>query len=315
MFATMRATMRSSIPANFKYLISLVSRMTKKQRCLGIVALIFLMLVLGFFLRTPVLVVTDVSFSRIYGVDRLRNQSLQTSFQLYRRLIVIPVSEQAGSDTIVIAVEHAARVPFAVLFPYRYVDAASLYKDKHPQARVLLMMGRNQPPQLRAGITLIRTDVPVDLYRAGIAAAFFATQSESETGRILFFDDESTPLRHRQAFQDGLSRRSFTNEVVFSNPVEPGSRYDILCAVLTAAGHSFWEREVSMPVVLFSWVNPAITPGVVKVIFDDSPIAVAARALRASSRLDEVFVPSRPHVMVSRLPEGAFRLWRLIRLR
>ena len=295
------------------HLISLVSHLTKKQRCLIIVAAAFLVLVGTFFLRAPVLVVTDTSFSRMYGLKRQRDQALQTSFQLFRRLIAVPVSEQAGADTIVIAVEHAARAPFAVLFPYRYVDAASLYKDNYPQAQVLLMMGRNQPPPLRAGITVIRTDVPLDLYRAGLAAAFLAAQNESESGRLLFFDDENTPEQHRQVFQDALSRRGFTREVIFRNPQEQGSYYDIVCAVLTSAGHSFMERETATPIVLFSWINPDITPSAVKVIFDDSPLAVAGGALRASSRLEEAFVPSRPKVMGSRLSRGAFSLWRLVR--
>jgi len=319
MRAKMRAIMPAKIPdklANLlKRLMSWLSQLTKKQRCLIVVAIVMLVLVGAYFLRAPVLVVTDPSFNRLYGRERQRDRVLQTSLKLYRRLIVVPVSEQAGSDTIVIAVEHAARVPFAVLFPYRYVDAASLYKDNYPNAQVLLMMGRTQPPPLRAGITVVRTNVPVDLYRAGLAAAFLAAQNETEMGRLLFFDDENTPALHRQIFLDALSRRGFTQEVIFRNPQEQGAHYDIVSAVLTSAGYSFMERESVTPIVLFSWINPAITPSIVKVIFDDSPLAVAAEALRASSRLDEVFVPSRSKVMFSRLAKGSFRLWRLVHLK
>jgi len=66
----------------------------------------------------------------------------------------------------------------------------------------------------------------------------------------------------------------------------------------------FLEQNLCIPVILFSWIDPARTPGAVKMLFNDSPLAQAAGALRAfSPGGGEVFLPSRARVLSGRIEE------------
>ncbi|GHU17500.1 hypothetical protein FACS1894163_08460 [Spirochaetia bacterium] len=52
------------------------------------------------------------------------------------------------------------------------------------------------------------------------------------------------------------------------------------CPVLTVRAPNFFDRDAKIPVILFSWLDPALTSANVKVIFDDSPWALAFAAFR-----------------------------------
>jgi hypothetical protein len=52
---------------------------------------------------------------------------------------------------------------------------------------------------------------------------------------------------------------------------------------MSGAPPHFFEGAVTTPVILFSWIDPALTSRAVKVIFDDSPWALAVQAVQAMS--------------------------------
>ena len=257
-----------------------------------------------FFLRSPVLIVTDASFNHIYGAQRLTLALVRNSLELFRRLVFVPVYEQAGPDIIALVVERAARSPYAVLFPQRYVDGARIFRDRHPHVPVLVMWGRNPLPQayVQTGLVFVRTDSATDLYRAGLTAAALVPEAK----KVLFFVDGTLEDQYREAFREGLRNQGFSEDPVYVDPayMEYLPDGDIGCVVLLGLALEFLEQNPEIPVILFSWIDPALTPRSVRIVFDDSPPAVAVKALRAfSPGAREIFVPSRPTVLSDRIEE------------
>ena len=83
-------------------------------------------------------------------------------------------------------------------------------------------------------------------------------------------------------------------EPVFANVSADYSSYSgIACVVITGPAHDFLENNPGIPVILFSWIDPALTPEPVKLIFDDSPLTLAVRALKPLPS-GEILVSSRP---------------------
>jgi hypothetical protein len=248
---------------------------------LGAVLLILISGIVSFYVRSPVLLVTDISFDALYGVRRSREKQIALSLRFFRRVKTVSVAENIGTDMLAFAVEEAHRNPCGVLFPYRYYEAAGRYAARFPQVPVVLFGGRIQEAPEEGGL-FIATDVMTDLYRAGRCAALFA---QKDGGRVLFFQETSLSSDYRETFLLGLRDQGFEGEPLFVNA---GTDYavpeDTACVVLTGSAVSFLERNLPVPVILFSWIDPALTARGVKIIFDDSPWAMAARALTMLSR-------------------------------
>jgi hypothetical protein len=254
---------------------------------------------LVFFTRAPVLVVTDDSFDVLYGKQRGWEKFVRTSLRLWRPVVMVRIAENAGTDMVAFAVEEAAagrEGDAPVLIPYRYYAGAVRYRAQNPQARVAVLEGRGV--QVRTGspaspgLVSIGTDSVSDLYRAGGAAAVLAGE-----GTILFFHDRNLTERERGAFLQGLRDNSYGREPVF---LASGSEYndldDVSCAVLGASAASLLDKYTNIPLIVFSWVDPALTPSNVYLVFDDSPWALAVEAVKLLEAGDEnegVSLPSR----------------------
>jgi len=270
------------------------------------IALLFVLTLTGmFFLRSPVLIVTDASFYQLYGSQRFRLAVIRNSLELFRRVIAVPVSENAGPDVIALVVEAALRSPRAVLFPQRYIEGARIFNDRHPEVPVLVMWGRNPLPDIfrqESGIVFVRTDNATDLYRAGLSAAILVNEERD----VLFFTDGSLRDQYREAFEDGLLNQGFTNRMVYLDAfMDHVSYIEIGCVIVAGPALRFLERGLDIPVILFSWIDPVQTPRSVRIVFNDSPLALASGALRAfpSAAANEIFVPSRPAVLSARIEE------------
>ena len=160
-----------------------------------LIVLLFFSILGGiFFSRSPVLVVTDPSFNYLYGPQRLRLRAITSSLELFRRVIPVPVAENAGPDLIALVVDGVSRSPRAVLFPYRYLDGAQAYKASHPQVPVLVTGAGSLPSP--GTVAFVRTDIAADLYRAGLCAAVLM----GETRGVLFFTDGTLHDQYREAF-------------------------------------------------------------------------------------------------------------------
>ena len=257
-----------------------------------------------FYLRSPVLVVTDNSFSVVYGVLRFTLRDVMTSLELFRRVIPVRVSESAGSDLVDLAVEEASPSPLAVLFPYRYLEGARNYREKYPGIPALVMMGREPKIQAPdADLSFVYTDIVQELYRAGLCAAALT----GENKRILFFSDRALSSEYRNAFQEGLRNQGFLDNPVYASVSTDYSSYsDIGCVIVAGAASKFLERNLKIPIILFSWADPALTPRTVKLVFDDSPLVVAADVIKALSLQEvpgEILASSDPVILPARIED------------
>ena len=278
----------------------------KKLLTLISILLFFLIFAAVFFSRSPILIVTDTSFDRLYGSVRLRQKVSSISREFFCRVIPVTVSESAGPDLIAIAVETVSPKPRAVLFPYRYMEGARFYKNNRPDAPVLVIGGGNTSVSEESALTYVTTDTVTDIYRAGLCAAFLAGDE-----RALFFSDGILPGQYREAFREGLRFRGSLADPIFINAtVDYSSFTGVGCVVVAGPAVRFLDRNLKIPVILFSWTDPGLTPRTVKIVFDDSPWALAAEAIRSlPSAGGEILLSSAPEVLKDRIGEKKdFRL-------
>jgi hypothetical protein len=243
-----------------------------------------------FYLRPPLILVSDASFDALYGVYRTWEKRIGLSLRFFRRVKPVVAAENIGSDMLVFAVEEAARSPYGVLFPYRYDEAAARYAARFPGIPVVLFGGRIRERPEAEGVLFVSTDFMTDLYRAGRCAAVFA---ENREGEILFFQDNLMPAAERAVFTQGLRDQGFEGEPVFINAgIDYAGSANIACAVMIGPAPLFLERHPDTPLVLFSWIDPGLTARAVKVIFDDSPWALVPGTMSLISRKEEAALPS-----------------------
>jgi hypothetical protein len=261
-----------------------------------------------FLLRPPVLVVTDASFDTLYGSRRARLSGLESSFALGRRVIPVPVSESVSPGVAVLAVKAAASSPYALLFPYRYYEAGRQYKEEFPGVPVLILGGREGELPAGNGLVPVYADRETDFYRAGLCAALLAR--EGENGDVLVFSDGTMSAGGRESFLEGLRAQGFIKNPVYLGLNSDYQNYQgVSCAVLTGPATRFFAENRGAPVLLFSWLDPALTPLEVKVVFDDSPWALAVRAVKAAEGgAEEGFLPSRPLVLRGRTGKDTRRI-------
>jgi hypothetical protein len=274
--------------------------------CIG-----FLVVCLGsagvFFSRPPVVLVTDAAFDGLYGLWRTRLKRIETSLRLFRPVAIARIAENTGSDVVVFAVEEAAAAPYVVLFPYRYYEGAQRYVGQHPDVpAVLLGNGIGVSPVDEAPL-FIRTDRRTDFYRAGRCAALSAL---ADGAGVLFFQDDLVSLDDRDAFLLGLQEQGYDQRPLYVGTNSDYASFEsISCVVMTGSAAAFLEQDAKIPIILFSWVDPAITSTDVKLIFDDSPWALAIEAVEmAFGDQAPGLIPSKISVMERRIPsEGVLQ--------
>jgi hypothetical protein len=78
----------------------------------------------------------------------------------------------------------------------------------------------------------------------------------------------------------------------------------VSCTVLTGLAEFFLEKNLNIPVILFSWADPALTPSRVKVIFDDSPWAQTVEAVKIlTGNREPGSIPSTALILSKRIPD------------
>jgi hypothetical protein len=297
----------SPTPESSRFLLFLETYRIFSRRNLLFLALI-LVIVFGvfawaFFNRLPVLIVTDSSFTAVYGSRRVREIGSRLSRKLFRRLIPVYVDENAGPDIVSFVVEDAFQTPLAVFFPHRYMGGARYYKENHPETPVYVLSGRNQSSTAEEPVYFVRTDIKTDLYRAGLCAALLAGEES-----VVFVSNETVPDENKEAFAEGLRAQGYEGTPVYRN-----SNYnfsaggDLGCAVIMGQAGDFFSKRPTTPVILFSWSDPGILTRSVKVIFDDSPYAIAYKGYSLISHGEkadgggEIHISSVPTVFRDRI--------------
>jgi hypothetical protein len=270
-----------------------------------------------FFLRPPVLLVTDLIYDRLYGTFRGGKIQVETSLRLFRRVKTVRIAEDAGTDVAVFTVNSASEKPYCVLFPYRYYREAEQYVREYPGIPAALLLGRIRNFSVSdSALAAIRTDTEEDYFRMGRAAALFAlrgnAEEAAEPSKVLLLRDDLVSSEDTEAFYRGLAAEGYAPAPI---EVWSGIEYtvpgDVACAVLTGSADFFLNQNLAIPVILFSWLDPALTADTVKVVLDDSPWAqiipaIAAATAAATGEGENRGIPSETLILGKRIPERDF---------
>jgi hypothetical protein len=226
-----------------------------------------------FFLRAPVLLVTDAPFDALYGPTRALVKRVEVSLRLFRRVMPVLAPDGAGADVVAFTVGEAARAPYCVLFPYRYHEGAARYVDETPGVPVFVLGGGQKAEA--EDVVFIQTDTRADFYRAGLCAAILA----GEGAEVVVYGQVATEWR--EAFLAGLREDGVERVVKYLSVTDDYSDIqNVACVVMNGQATAFLEQNRDIPVILFSWLDPALTSYAIKVVFDDSPWALLTRVAR-----------------------------------
>jgi hypothetical protein len=259
---------------------------SRKGRPLVVLAIFILIAVLPagiFFSRAPALVLSDASFDVLYGARRALIAQVGLSLRLFRPVKKALIAESADPAVAAFVLEEAGALPWGrrlcwqAILPARYVRGGQRYAEDHPLTPVTIIGGT---PESRrsSNLSYIAADTRTDAYRAGRSAAIL---SQTGSGEILVFQDEQNFPFDRASFLSGLQGEGFTGTPVFLPVTSNYAAFEnISCVVLTGQALNFLDRNLKIPVILFSWLDPALTPANVKLLFDDSPWAMAFKVFR-----------------------------------
>jgi hypothetical protein len=236
-----------------------------------------------FLVRPPLLLALDEEFIALYGSRRSAVKRLELSLRMFRRVAVARIAGGASPDVAAFAASAAAHRPYAALFPARYREGARRYAEQMTGVPVgVLGGGALFRSAGNEGFRFIETDKKTDLYRAGLCAALFALR---DGGGVLFFTGDLIDRNDREAFARGLRDQGFAGDPVF---VDRGTDYalpgGLSCVVMASPTENSLENNRDIPIILFSWIDPGFTARGVKLIFDDSPWALAFEAAKALQR-------------------------------
>jgi hypothetical protein len=293
---------------------------------LGVVCVCFAAPVLLYFARSPVLIVTDASFVLLHGDTNLRWQKLSASLTLFRQVKPVMVADGASPDMVSLAITEVSARPFCVLFPRSQTDAARHFHDKVPEIPAVLVSGllpvSNLPP-LDGFFCQYTTDRETDLYRAGLFAGILGGQKETDNqeesaGKAPEKVPEKAPVKtyvlrqdrlvqskERDLFTQGLKEQEPEAVIVFANSTgQVPDLKEVRVLVLTGVGGDILEKHPQIPVILFSWLNPALTAQEVNIQFDDSTWALAVPAVRMAAKGEaEGKIPSKPLIFPRRISD------------
>jgi hypothetical protein len=281
-----------------------LAEVLKEKRVLVIAAaatLVIAAVAIFFFTRAPVVVAADAAFTSLYGRRRAGFSQMSLSLKLFRPVKTASIAENAGPDMVMVTVWGASHRPFAVFFPYRYREGALRYAREHPGIRLAVLAGRETPGRdsLPPETAWFTTDSSTDLYRAGYCAGFLAAKGKdaAENRQILVLQERiPVPDRDREAFMRGLeayqsggsgskgadlpARTQFAGpDWVFTRRETPDGLNLPACAVISGGAEGFFQEDISIPLVFFTWQEPAFLPDETVLVFDDSPWALIPRAL------------------------------------
>ena len=274
----------------------------KKKLTFLIILLAFIIIGINFYSRAPVLIVTDQSFISLYGSRRLWFRNVKTSIDLFRRVIPVIVHESSTPELIAISLSASSSSPHAVIFPYRYLEGALFYNEfvsneGLTEIKVFVTGERNILTSLP--LDIIQTDLELDFYRAGLVSALYSSGKD-----VLIASSFTLQSEYINAFRSGLEKSGFQGafNVLYEYQDSPNFG-NIGCLLIVGNAASFIIEDPSLPVILFSWMNPSFSPRNVKLIFDDSPWSLAAHALKnENSPINgQILSPSNPQLLLNRL--------------
>jgi len=263
-----------------------------KNKKLAIIAAailaVFLILFIIFHARSPVLIVTDLAFIPLYGAQRIRSETLRSSLILFRPVKTVIVADDAGNDIIRIAISDTSSRPYCVIFPLRFAPSARLYREQNPGIPVVLLGSRYSEDTVLSAVGgdasdyfIFTTDIDAEFYRAGMIAAAL---DRDKDGKIFVFVESHIQTQAREAFLRAINSHEKPLETFFFTSYSRVPDYpDLSCVILAGTGAEYMERDSGVPVIFFTWIDPALLPRDIVVVINDSPWVQAVQAVRMVS--------------------------------
>ncbi|MDR2177854.1 MAG: hypothetical protein LBP20_07445 [Treponema sp.] len=248
-------------------------------------ALAVLLAAAYFFSRPPALVVSDAGFDFVYGFRRTLAGQIGLSLRLFRRVERVLIAENADPDALAFAIEEKEQRPWAVLGHSRYAWGLGQYARQREDVRVVVIGEDSESSEPRPGpaaqgeAEFVFPDAGLNSWRLGRCAALLA--GETAGIALVFQEQPNFPVR-RDAFLAGLQEE---NENIVPYYLDSSSDYPswdaVRCVVLAGPSESSFGGGREIPFLLYSWMDPALSPSSVKVVADDSPWALASGAFLA----------------------------------
>jgi hypothetical protein len=233
---------------------------------------------IAFLARPPVLVVSDIAFSTLYGAKRLKMETARSSLVLFRRVKPVVVADDAGDDIVQAAVEGASKKPLCALFPLRYARIAHNYREKNPNIPVVLLEGR-YPESVNPALFAIgdntedyyiyKTDISADFYRAGLAAAIL---DGGKNERIVVFVESGIQTQAREAISKVFKDAQMPLQTSFYTAfTQFTGNQNVSCVIIAGSGSEYPDKYSEVPVIILTWINPELLPEDIVLVFNDSP--------------------------------------------
>ncbi|MDR0502887.1 MAG: hypothetical protein LBH16_06140 [Treponema sp.] len=263
-------------------------------------ALAFAIPFVVFMVRAPVLIVSDQSFIMFYGTPRIRRQSIQSSLSFFRQFKTVAIADDAGDDILQYAIAEVSQRPYCVLFPLRYARGARIYREQNPQIPVILLEGRftETANRISAAINnnpddyfIYKTDIESDFHIMGLTAAILDGE---KNGRILVYLESHIQAKARESISRALNEAEKPLRTTYYTSYSQTQRISNLSSVILAGvGAEYFDRNAGIPIICQTWVDPALLPVEVVLVFDDSPWNQAAEAVRmAAAGIKTGVIPS-----------------------
>jgi len=282
-----------------KLKLNLKLKLNKQTAIAALIVLAVISPLFVFYIRHPVLIVTEESFIELYGKERINDESFSTSLALFRPVKIVTVANDAGEDVVPFAISEAAIRPYCVLFPLRFVRSARLYRDLAPNIPIVVLEGRYPEEESPAeGILgadsseyfIFKTDINDDFYRVGLAVTAIKQKilnkdgiyvaGEGKNDKIIVFLEQRLN-EMKDVFLRGLYDRGKLLEThFFNNYTQYFEEPDLFCVVLAGLGSDFLDKKTEVPVISFTWLNPFLLPFEVVMAVNDSPMAQARQAVK-----------------------------------
>jgi len=294
----------------------------------GIIIAVLALPRLVFLARAPVLVLTEEPFIAVYGEARLKKERKSAERALFRRVKPVVIADGVSYDMVIYAITGASKRPKCVIFPRSQAEAAQRFHEQFPEQPAVILRGLVLAQELPAPdgfLCVYGTDREADMYRAGLCAGILGAERRNLTDQAeeqpekqpnttktyVLWQDNTMQGTDREHFSRGIRESDPESNAIFVNvAVQLPDVKGIACVTLTGAGAEFLERNVPIPLILFSWVDPYVLPREVVVQFDDSVWALAAPAARmAALGQADGKIPSKPLIFSQKIAHnGVFRM-------
>ena len=255
-----------------------------------------------FFFRAPIILVSDIYFSTLYGGAHEQVRRLQATFSILKQIRLVRVLQDTDNLSLSEAVERASsRPPEAVFFPYSYAEAAELYASTQKKAgnemtKTIVLADRNKPGLGEELCYYVRTDGDIDFFRAGHCAAILARERGGAsalmpemTRSIIFIYDADISVTDRKTFITGTEEDvPFTGRIDFASGYDNRNWNSAASVVIHGLAPAFLQSSIDIPSILFSWQdNINYLPSQVKIMVSDSPYYIIPVALRQLRKTDD----------------------------